>query len=171
MNVMKKTQSLILSIVALCGIPAIAQTGGGFDLSHSVIAGGGERSTGGGFTLDGTVGQSNAGTNSTDGTFSLRSGFWAFDSFAPTAARATVGGRVLTANGSPIDKAIVILSDASGAIRSAVTNPFGYYKFEDVGVGETYFVSIRSKQFTFANPTLVINVFDNVEDVDFTANE
>lgn len=172
MNIMKKiSRSLILSIAALCGIPAIAQTGGGFDLSHNVIAGGAERSTGGGFTLEGTIGQANAGNVSTDATFSLRNGFWEFSSLAPTAAGVTLAGRVLSANGRPIGKASIILSDASGMIRRAITNSFGYYKFEDVGAGETYIVTVRSKRYTFVNPTQVINVFDNVADVDFTAIE
>ena len=54
----------------------LPQSGGTFTITKSVIAGGGGRTTGGTFTLDGTIGQSVAGTNSTGGTFSLISGFW-----------------------------------------------------------------------------------------------
>src|SRR5205814_8754831 len=54
-----------------------AQSGGTFNITRSVIAGGGGRATGGTFTMDGTIGQSLAGTTSTGGTFNLQSGFWA----------------------------------------------------------------------------------------------
>ncbi|MGH9948332.1 MAG: hypothetical protein ACRD6X_14210, partial [Pyrinomonadaceae bacterium] len=54
-----------------------AQSGGDFVVSKSVIAGGGGRTAGGTFTVDGTVGQSLAGTTSTGGSFNLQSGFWA----------------------------------------------------------------------------------------------
>ena len=52
-------------LVALLFLPAVAlaQSGGGFDLSHNVIAGGGATfSTGGEYELGGTIGQADAGT-------------------------------------------------------------------------------------------------------------
>jgi hypothetical protein len=57
--------------------PAMAQVGGGFDLTWSKIAGGGGTSTGGSFSLSGTIGQPDAGGPMTGGTFSLVGGFWA----------------------------------------------------------------------------------------------
>ncbi len=41
-----------------------------------VVAGGGGTSTGGGFSLDGTIGQAAAGGPLAAGSFSLTSGFW-----------------------------------------------------------------------------------------------
>ena len=53
-----------------------AQTGGGYDLSWSTIdGGGGTFSTGGQYSLGGTVGQHDAGTQS-GGNFTLQGGFW-----------------------------------------------------------------------------------------------
>src|SRR4051812_18476022 len=54
----------------------LAQSGGGFTITKSVIAGGGGRSTGGTFSIDSTIGQSIAGTPSSGATFTLISGFW-----------------------------------------------------------------------------------------------
>ena len=54
-----------LAAVLIVGYPisVLPQTGGTFDLSHSVIAtGGGSNSTGGQFQVDGTAGQGFAGT-------------------------------------------------------------------------------------------------------------
>jgi hypothetical protein len=50
--------------------------GGGYDLSWNTIDGGGGKSTGGTFELEGTIGQPDAGGPLTGGTFSLTGGFW-----------------------------------------------------------------------------------------------
>src|SRR5688572_927579 len=64
---------------------SLAQSGGQFTITKSVIAGGGGRATGGTFTVDGTIGQSVAGGPSTGATFTLISGFWGGGpSVAPT---------------------------------------------------------------------------------------
>jgi hypothetical protein len=80
---LKKNKSvikiLILSTVmllVLVAIPALAQTGGGFDLSWSSVDGGGGASAGGVYALSGTVGQSDAGVMS-GGVYTLSGGFWA----------------------------------------------------------------------------------------------
>jgi hypothetical protein len=62
--------------VLLAAGPALAQTGGGYDLSWNRIAGGGGISSGAGFTLMGTIGQHDAGQMS-GATFALAGGFWA----------------------------------------------------------------------------------------------
>src|SRR5262245_55110267 len=48
---------------------------GPFDLSWATIAGGGGKSSGGQFALNGTVGQANTGTL-TGGNYTLEAGFW-----------------------------------------------------------------------------------------------
>ena len=63
-----------LLFTSLCS--TAAQSGGTFTITKSVIAGGGGRATGGVFTVDGTIGQSLAGTQSTGANFTLISGFW-----------------------------------------------------------------------------------------------
>ncbi len=54
---------------------APAQSGGSFNLSQTVIAGGGGRSISGSTVIEGTIGQ-NAATQSSGGSFSLAGGFW-----------------------------------------------------------------------------------------------
>ncbi|MBC7899464.1 MAG: carboxypeptidase regulatory-like domain-containing protein [Saprospiraceae bacterium] len=168
---------LVVFVTALPVSDSRAQTGGGFDLSHSVIAsGGGSGSTGGSggqtFSIDGTIGQAIAGTQSSgtsgSGTqFSLRGGFWAFQAAVPTASEVSVGGRVLSANGMPISKARVSLLDASGGIRMILTNGFGHYRFDAIEAGRVYVVEVRNKRFQFVPQ--VVTVSDELTNLDFVA--
>lgn len=60
----------------LAGAAALAQTGGGFDLSWSTIDSGGGASTSSTFSLAGTAGQPDASQTLTSSSFSLNGGFW-----------------------------------------------------------------------------------------------
>jgi len=67
---------LVLILPVLLARPVSAQTGGPFDLSWSTIDGGGiTYSSGGDFTVGGTIGQPDAGVLS-NGAFSVSGGFW-----------------------------------------------------------------------------------------------
>lgn len=90
------------------------------------------------------------------------------DILAPTAANASIRGRVLNSNGRGIARARVLLTNANGVVRYAVTNPFGYYNFDEVLAGETYIMNVQSKLYQF-NPQ-VITLDENLEDVNFIAN-
>lgn len=173
---MKRILLLHLFLFLFC-ISLTPQTGGTFDLSHSVIAsGGGSNSTGssGGqtFRIDGTAGQNLAGTLSTGpngqgGQFSVRGGFWAFQPAAPTAAMVSVGGRVSTQSGFAIYNARVYFSDSSGTIQAAVTNGFGYYRFDGVEAGQTYIVWVVAKSFQFMPQAVAVN--EELLDLDIIA--
>lgn len=68
----------LLLLAALLSLPvwALAQSGGGYDLTWNTIDGGGATfSTGGGYSLGGTIGQPDAGTLSGGG-YTLGGGFW-----------------------------------------------------------------------------------------------
>ncbi|MFM9996371.1 MAG: hypothetical protein ACKVU4_11295 [Phycisphaerales bacterium] len=70
---------LILTVATIAGValgaaPARAQMGPGLDLSWNSLDGGGGTSTGGGFTLIGTIGQPDAGA-ATGGVLALAGGF------------------------------------------------------------------------------------------------
>jgi len=68
---------LLLALLVLLPAVALAQTGGGYDLTWSTIDGGGYTfSEGGGYSLGGTVGQPDAGVLSGGG-YTLAGGFWA----------------------------------------------------------------------------------------------
>lgn len=146
------------------------QTGGTYDLSHSVIAGGGSRSTGGTFTLNGTIGQSSAGAVSAGGGYALRSGFWASDALAPTAASASISGQIKNANGRGIRNVRLTLTNAeTGETVRAISSSFGYYSFDGVRVGQTYILTVFAKRFSFNPNTRVIALLDNSSDEDFIA--
>ena len=71
----------IIGLIALLVLlalswPAVAQIGDGYDLTWSSIDGGGEMfSTGGGYSLGGTIGQPDAGLLAGPG-YQLAGGFW-----------------------------------------------------------------------------------------------
>ncbi len=74
---MKRAVFLISIVFALLAVSiAAAQSGGGYDLTwNSIDAGGMMFSTGGGYTLGGTIGQPDAGALS-GGNYRLSGGFW-----------------------------------------------------------------------------------------------
>lgn len=86
-----------------------------------------------------------------------------------SAANASLGGRVLTANGRGVSKAWVEIS--GGTLTQPIrvmTNPFGYYTFSDLASGQTYTVSVASKGNSFSQPTRIITLGDDLTDVDFS---
>lgn len=89
----------------------------------------------------------------------------------PTAAEASVSGRVVTANGNGIRNARVSITLPNGEFRTVLSGTFGYYHIEDLEVGQTYILSIASKRFTFANSNMAINLNGNLTNVDFVAEE
>src|SRR5438874_11639980 len=79
-----------LLVFAALALPALAQVGGGFDLSWNTVDGGGyTSSSAGSFALGGTIGQPDAGTMS-GGIFGVQGGFWGPDT-ANAAAPSLVG--------------------------------------------------------------------------------
>src|SRR5687768_7116072 len=78
--------TLALLVAAILGAgAALAQTGGGYDLTWSTIDGGGGSSAEGGYQLTGTLGQLDAGATLSGGAYSLSGGFW---------GGASMGGKV-----------------------------------------------------------------------------
>ncbi len=99
-------------------------------------------------------------------------GGWGLEFLQPTAANASISGRVTTANGLGIRNAEIVLSGNSiGEPRRVTTSSFGYFTFEDLRVGETYVVTVNSRRFTFQAPSQVLSLTDNAFDVNFVANE
>jgi hypothetical protein len=69
---------LALAVLLLPTAPALAQSGGPYDLSWSTVDGGGigdAASAGGEYILGGTIGQPDAGLLA-GGVYTLRGGFW-----------------------------------------------------------------------------------------------
>lgn len=92
----------------------------------------------------------------------------AFEAQAPTAAAVSITGRIETPEGSGLTNAIVMLSDANGNVRPARSSSFGYFRFDDVTVGETYIVTVSSKRYTFT--PIAIALTDAVTDMILVAD-
>ena len=88
---------------------------------------------------------------------------------APSAAMVSVGGQVLTANGNGLSRARVTLTDTNGTTRTAITNSFGYFRFDAIEAGQTYIISAFHKRFQFINQTQVVFVGDEITDLGFNA--
>ena len=86
---------------------------------------------------------------------------------APTAASVSIGGRVLLSKDTGLGGARVILTDSQGNSRTALTSPFGYFQFEEVGVGEIYVLSVSAKCCHFDSQS--INVTEETGELNFLA--
>lgn len=82
----------------------------------------------------------------------------------PTAASSSISGRVLTADGRAIRNARVELTNSSGARRSVTTSAFGFYRFDDVMVGEIVVISVQAKN--FGSASRVFSIIDEMTDID-----
>lgn len=85
----------------------------------------------------------------------------------PTATAVKVGGRVTNTSERGVSRASVSLADGTGAVRTALTNSFGFYRFDNVQVGTTYLVSVSSKRFAFTPQT--VNASDGLTGLNFIA--
>lgn len=85
----------------------------------------------------------------------------------PVAANASVSGRILAADGRCIRNARVSMTLPNGEIRTVLSSSLGYYRFEEIEVGQTVIISVNSKQFQFSPQ--VVSVQDNLDDVNFIA--
>ncbi len=171
-----KSLFLFLFIFGAAAIAADAQiaAGGNYTIEKSVIAGGGASgdaaSAGGNYKIEGTIGQNAAGTKQQNSAFTFHPGFWtAAPTFAPTAASVSVGGRVLTADGRGIRNVLISLTGANGETRTVISSAFGYYRFNDVAAGATYFFSVQSKRFVFSQPAQTRSITEDTDDVNFIA--
>ena len=66
---------LLLAITVLV-VASAALALGGENISRWVVAGGGGQSVGGGYALNGTLGQTEAGPTMSGGDYTLSGGFW-----------------------------------------------------------------------------------------------
>lgn len=162
--------TIFFIVILSIAVNAQLAVGGSFTLEQSVIATGGGKSSGGGFTVEGTNAQSIAGTRSVDSTKSLHGGFWNGSPFAPTAANVTISGRVLTAEGQGIRSVSVTLTSGNGTIRTVTTGSFGYYNFAEIEAGQTVVISVTAKRYAFAQPTIVLSITENVSEINFISN-
>lgn len=92
-----------------------------------------------------------------------------FSQSVPTAASVSVGGRVTTAKGRGIQNVRLTLTDSYGETRTTLSNAFGYYRFADVPAGAVYIVTATSKRYVFNNPTQVLFLSEETNEINFAA--
>jgi Carboxypeptidase regulatory-like domain len=175
-KLIKNLITICLCIVSL-GLIAEAQiaSNGNYTLTQTAIANGGASGTGlsigGTYSIEGTIGQSAAGTNQQAAIYNFKPGFWTAQPLAPTAASVSVVGRILTASGRGIRNVRITLTAPSGESRTAISSSFGYFRFNEVLAGETYVFAVSAKRYTFVSPTQVISIMEDLEGVNFVAEQ
>lgn len=89
----------------------------------------------------------------------------------PSSAGAVIEGRVLTSKGQGISRVSVELTggDLSNPIR-VFTDPAGAYRFENISIGHAYIITVNSKKFSFASPSRVVTLQDNLTEFNFVAD-
>jgi len=155
---------LVVALVALSGSssPAFGQ----YEVTRFVISTGGGTSSNAQYEVTGTSGQPVLGPLAYGDPYFLQSGFWNFD-LGPTSAIAAIEGRVVTSDGRPLVRTSVIVIDESGAIRSALTNPFGRFRFDGLEAGRTYVIEFSAKG--FVSTPQVIFLAEDIAGLELTA--
>ncbi len=95
-------------------------------------------------------------------------GLWQIPALSPSAANVSVAGRVFTPSGRGIPRVLLTITDSQGVSRQTRTNPFGYFRFDSVQSGESYFISAFAKGYEFQSQ--VISVDNDIGDLDITAD-
>ncbi|MDQ3220105.1 MAG: CHRD domain-containing protein [Acidobacteriota bacterium] len=98
---------------------------------------------------------------------SMFSPFAVVSTLPPAAAFVSVTGRLLRADGRGHHNAIVTITDGNGERISAVTNPFGYYRFKNVAARGVYLMNFSAKRRAF--PPSILSTPEDIEDLDFVA--
>ena len=106
-----------------------------------------------------TFNEGDPGTLVTDGQVELS---------AAAANQAEIMGRLLNSMGQGIPNARVTLTDTTGQTRSIMSNGFGVYRFGALQVGQTYTISVESKQLAFT--PLTVSVTSETVNVDMIAD-
>lgn len=88
-----------------------------------------------------------------------------YTQLAPSAASVSVAGRVVAGNGRGISRAVVSAVNQQGQIKTVVSNPFGYFRINELDVGETYIFEVRHKIYSFAPQ--VLNVSEDINEFVF----
>lgn len=106
-----------------------------------------------------------ANTISTNGVSSFSD--WAVGNLAPTAADASVAGRVVSASGRGVANASVTFTDSQGEVYTTMTNQIGRFFIDGLPLNETFVVTVSAKRFRFAPQVLTLN--SDLTGVSFTA--
>lgn len=96
----------------------------------------------------------------------------AFEVQSPTAANASISGKVVTMDGRGISNVWITVSGGSlSQPRTIRTSSFGYYNIPDLAAGEIYVIEIRSNRYSFTNPTRIISLTEEISEQNFIAEQ
>ena len=119
-----------LALVGTCAASAIAQP---YSIDWFKIAGGGGTSTGGNYSLSGTIGQHDAGGPMTNGPFSLVGGFWALPIAIQTPNAPLLSVEQLAGNSVrvywPLPATGFVLDEATSLVSPPATNAWSQVAF------------------------------------------
>jgi hypothetical protein len=87
----------------------------------------------------------------------------------PSAASASIGGKLMTTMGRGVANTRVTLTGTNGAIRTTISNSFGYYRFTGLEIGQTYVLSVASKGYTFSPQA--VSLVENITNLDLIAQQ
>ena len=85
-----------------------------------------------------------------------------------TAAPASLVGRVVTIDGRGIKGARVNLLDDAGVRATAMTNTFGYFRFDGVPAGRSYILSAAARRYSFESQ--LVQLTSSVSDLTIVAS-
>lgn len=87
---------------------------------------------------------------------------------APAAANVTIAGRVTKLNRQGVSQTRITMTAHGGVDRIAITNPSGYYRFDDVPAGQFYIFSAVYKSWG-RTITQAQNIQEDRDNLDFIA--
>ena len=88
---------------------------------------------------------------------------------APSAAKAFLSGRVANSIGLGVRGVTLSLHNGrTGETRFAISNSFGYYRFDDLDVQEVYVISASARRRSIANNTKTFTLSGDLTGMDFT---
>ena len=94
-----------------------------------------------------------------------------FPTFVPTAAKVSISGRVTDDSGNGLPRStLTIINTHTSETRTAVSNSFGYFRFDDLEVGNIYMVTVQNKKYSFETETRTFVLNDAMENMDFKAS-
>lgn len=166
---------LAMALNVAGNVPLLAQSGGSFQITNSVVAAGGGESkdaTNNRFNHESTVGEHAAGTLLRNPPYSQTAGLWASNvGLTPTASPASIRGRILTSDGVPIAGVTINLRGNSGGSPTlrAITDASGAYSFADLEIGGFYTVTPSRANYSFSPQALTFSLLADKTDAVFTA--
>jgi subtilisin-like proprotein convertase family protein len=85
-------------------------------------------------------------------------------------AKASIIGRVLTSYGAGI-RNVMVTATGPGLSQPKVTttSTFGFYRFDGLPAGDSYVISVKAKRFLFAQPALLVNLDQSMNEVNFVS--